>query len=211
MPRRTRAAFLSVLLSIASGTTLAGYRGYIERPWTASVCQQESHYLTDPCVGYQVFLDQSQTLNLDPYLCTYVDLSGPDVGITCDMIIQPTSVTPVALCLDQFSMWFLDDPAIVMGWYRVGCATSYDLIRGNLAAVTAGSSQIDLGTVTCLANDVPQPNNWLITGPSDADTPPVGVVYFYLVRARSVSLPAETYGYSSDGRERLPFSGDCSF
>ena len=52
---------------------------------------------------------------------------------------------------------------------------------------------------------------WLIQGPADGETPAVGEVFFYLVRSRSLALGDETYGHSSDNRERVPFSGDCSF
>jgi len=76
--------------------------------------------------------------------------------------------------------------------------------------VTPGANQIDLGPVNCLADDVPQTNVFNVTGPSDPDTPPLGVTYFYVVRARGTAVP-ETYGFSSDSRERVPFSGDCSF
>ena len=202
--------FSLVLLVTPSRIASATYPGYVETPWTPTTCLQESHFLTDPCTGFLALLNESASLDLDPFACTYGIVNGPDVGITCE-VIQPSSVVPASpACPNQFSLWLTEDTPTGVSWYRVPCGTTYDVIRGNLSAVTPGVSQIDLGPVSCLADNVAQTNVWFITGPTHAAAPPVGGVFFYLVRSRSTAVP-ETYGYSTDSRERIPLSGDCSF
>ena len=90
------------------------------------------------------------------------------------------------------------------------CAVSHDVIRGDLPGPTISGSIVDLGGVTCLANDVPQAAWWSVTGPSDPESPPMGTAYFYLVRAPGLPYGDTTYGHSSDGLEEIPFSGDCA-
>lgn len=204
---------LLVLLMTTTELAAAPYRGYLERAYGDSTCMAESHYLTDWCKGYPLFLTESQTLPLDPYLCSYVVLDGPDMGGVdgCVLLIQPASVAPASPpCTDQVQLSLTQEMGIVR-WSRAPCNATYDLIKGEISAVTPGPSQIDLGTVSCLANDVAQPlHSWDVIGPEDPEIPPVGSVYFYLVRPRGPVLP-ETYGASSDNRERVPFSGDCFF
>ena len=202
---------LSLLLP-SSELAAAPYRGYLEREYGDSTCFAESHYLTDWCTGPSIFLTESQTLPLDPYLCTYVVLDGPDLGGVdgCDLLIQPASVASASpSCPDQLGLRLTEGAGIVK-WSRAPCDATYDLIRGEISAVTPGGSQINLGTVSCLADDVAQPRRDVeVTGPADPEIPLVGSVYFYLVRPRGLALP-ETYGTSSDNQERVPFSGDCS-
>ena len=210
MRRPTSVAFLLALLMAGTGSISADYRGYIEVPYTPTVCIQESHFLLDPCTGNLDLLRESATLDLDAFACKYVIVDGPDIGITCP-VIQPVSVVPSSpTCPNQFGMWLTEEAATGIQWYRVPCTLDYDLIRGRISGVTPGATQIDLGPVTCLADDVPQTNLFNVTGPSDPDTPPVGATYFYVVRARGTAVP-ETYGFSSNSLERLPSSGDCSF
>jgi hypothetical protein len=150
----------------------------------------------------------SATLDLDPFVCKYVIVDGPDTGIECPVIRPDSVVLSPPTCPNQFGLWLTEDAASGIQWNRVPCTTDYDLIRGRISAVTPGATQIDLGPVTCLADDVPQ--TLFPSVPSDPDTPQLGVTYFYVVRARGTTVP-ETYGFSSDSRERIPFSGDCSF
>jgi hypothetical protein len=208
----SKCAVLFSLLVSAPGIALAAYPGYIERPWTPTTCLQDSHFLTDPCTGAMTLLDESQALDLDPFVCSHVDVDGPDVGLECQ-VIQPTSVVASATaCPIQFDeLWLTDETPNRVNWWHVTCAASYDVVRGDPSAVTPGISEIDLGPVECLAEDVPQASWWYISGPTDAASPAVGQVFFYLVRARILALGDETYGHSSDGRERVPSSGDCSF
>ena len=80
-PQLHRLVLLPALLITTAGASAAAYRGYVELPWTPTVCQQESHFLTDPCTGEpQWLLDDRGAINMDPYLCKYVAVDGPDVG-----------------------------------------------------------------------------------------------------------------------------------
>jgi hypothetical protein len=200
-----------VVLIATTGLASAAYRGYVEGAWGTSFCQQETHDLTDPCSGDpQWLLDDRGAIDMDGYLCSYVDVDGPDVGVTCQ-IFAPVSVLPASPpCRITFKGLWMDDAAPpALNWYRVTCAVSYDVIRGDLAAVRAESSQINLGPVTCLANDFPQANFWYVIGPADTQSPALGKAFFYLVRASGLPDGAMPYGYSSDGREEVPHAGDC--
>lgn len=59
-----------------------------------SVCQQETHLLRDPCTGEAVRLVSSR-VNLDLFIGMHVKVSGPGVGVTCD-VIAVRSILPVA-------------------------------------------------------------------------------------------------------------------
>lgn len=203
---------LPVLLIATSGLSSAAYRGYVELPWTPTTCGQESHFLTDPCAGNAETLltDQYGGVNLAPYVCTYIEVNGPDVGIECS-VIEPDSVVPTQPTCSIMSRSLLISGAIppVPCWSRAPCARSYDLIRGVLPGMKSDGSQISLGPVTCLANDLPQPSYPLVTGPADPESPPLDTAFFYLVRAAGLPDGDTTYGHSSNGLEEVPLSGDC--
>ena len=94
-----------------------------------------------------------------------------------------------------------------LNWYRVPCASSYDVIRGDIAGVRAGGSQIDLGPVTCVANNFPQADFWYLIGPADPQSPEVGKAFFYLVRASGLPYGDMTYGHSSESYSTLSRKG----
>jgi hypothetical protein len=208
-----RFILLLALLIVTSSPLWAAYPGYVERPWTPTTCGQETHFLTDPCTGNAQWLltEQYGGIPMDPYLCTYVDVDGPDVGIECT-VIQPMSVSPAQPpCPITFKSLRIDDATPPhLDWDRVTCAATYDVIRGALPGPASDGSRIDLGPVTCLANDFPQIDFWQVTGPVDPESPPVGQAYFYLVRAAGLPDGDMTYGHSSDGLEEVPLSGDCT-
>lgn len=211
--RLRRFILLQALLVATSFPSSAGYRGYVERPWTPTTCQQETHFLTDPCTGNAQWLltDQYGGIPMDPYLCTYVDVDGPDVGVECT-VIQPMSVSAAQPpCPITFrSLWIDAATPPRLDWYRVPCAGAYDVIRGTLPGPASDGSRINLGPVTCLANDFPQIDFWYVSGPVDPESPPLGKAFFYLVRAAGLPAGDMTYGHSSDGLEEVPLSGDCS-
>ena len=208
-----RFGLLPALLIATSGLSSAAYRGYVELPWTPTTCLQGTHFLTDPCAGNTELIldDQYGGFNLAPYVCTYVDVNGPDVGVEC-LVIEPASVAPArpTCAIMDSSLLISGAPSPVPYWNRAPCARSYDLIRGVLPGMSSDGSQINLGPVTCLANDVPQSNYPLVTGPADAASPPLGTAFFYLVRAAGLPDGDTTYGHSSHGLEEVPLSGDCA-
>ena len=210
-PHVQRLVLLSLLLIANHSVTSAAYRGYVELPWSPSFCLQESHFLTDPCTGdAQWILDDRGAISMDGYLCQYVDVNGPNVGVECD-VIEPTSVSlaqpPCPILFD--GLWMTYDAPPRLNWYHVTCAHSHDVVRGELPGPMPGGLHVDLGRVTCLADDVPQAAWWYIEGPVDPESPPLGKAYFYLVRALGLPYGDTTYGHSSDGLEEVPLSGDC--
>ncbi len=118
-------------------------------------------------------------------------------------MINPTIIFPVPpSCLVQvrdLTMRYVSGELRVY-WQPFGCADSYDVIRGTVAALGSG----DVGDVTCLADDRSVHYAEALTG----DNPLPGKAFFYLVRANG---PAgfEHYGYSSSESQRTPASGDC--
>src|SRR5206468_11053230 len=98
---------------------------------------------------------------------TYVDVDGIDVGVEC-MVIEsyPVVVAPLTCPIMDKSLRISGATPPVLYWYRAPCARSYDVIRGALPGVSSDGSKIDLGPVTCLANDLPQANYPQVTGPA---------------------------------------------
>jgi len=210
-PHLQRLALLTALLIATSGLSAAAYRGYVELPWTPTVCLQESHFLTDPCTGDpQWLLDDRGAIDMDPYLCKYVAVDGPDVGIECQVIAPQSVLASQPPCPIPFTgLWISAETPPRVNWDHVTCAVFHDVIRGELPGPTPVGSLIDLGRVTCLANDIPQAAWWYVSGPVDPDFPPPGTSYFYLARALGLPDGDATYGHSSDGLEEVPLSGDC--
>jgi hypothetical protein len=206
-----RLALLPALLIATGGLSAAAYQGYVERPWTPTFCLQESHFLTDPCTGDpQWLLDDRGAIDMDPYLCKYVAVDGPDVGVECQVIAPVSVLVSQPPCPITFTgLWISAETPPRVNWNHVTCAVSHDVIRGDLPGPTPGGSIIDLGRVTCLANDFPQADWWYVSGPADLEFPPPGTAFFYLVRAFGLPDGDTTYGHSSDGREEIPLSGGC--
>lgn len=82
---RRRSSF-ALILVFAPGAAFAAFQGYVERPWTPTPCLQGSHFLTDPCTGAftggLMLLNESQAMDLDPFVCTHVTVDGSDIGIS---------------------------------------------------------------------------------------------------------------------------------
>jgi hypothetical protein len=79
------------------------------------------------------------------------------------------------------------------------CAfVTYDVIRGDVAALNDAGAVTDLGTVVCVENNSPD------AASVDASSPDPGEAWFYLVRPLGGN-----YGTSSDGDSRVPAFDDC--
>ncbi len=200
-PRVPEAADLSGrgLLGLATGT---------------STCIEETHVLTDPCTGFEgALLDaQFSSVPLNSYLCQYVNVSGPDVGIECPIIgVQTLTFVAPPSCLADLSVF---DPASTwLRWPIRPCAFSYDVIRGSLPGPTANAGGIDLGPVLCLVDDLVVPSGSLPStqfGPRDEEAPPLGQAFFYLVRATLQPSGVTPYGFSSGDAVESPASGGCA-
>jgi hypothetical protein len=78
-------------------------------------------------------------------------------------------------------------------------ADSYDFIRGDLTALAASSSGIELGPVVCIENNSPDPDT---AGNEDATVPAQGQGFYYLGRFNKGPWPG-SYGGSSGNRDRM--------
>jgi subtilisin family serine protease len=81
----------------------------------------------------------------------------------------------------------------------------YDVGRGLVSELRVSGGHVDLGTVTCLADDVPTPRV------ADPAHPPAGDAFFYVVRDDSFETESGAWGTYADGMERIASSGDCTF
>src|SRR5262249_35434351 len=91
-------------------------------------------------------------------------------------------------------------------WADPGGAVSWDVIRGQIDFIVESGTGVDLGPVTCIEDDSPDTT----TAPDhlDAQIPPAGKAFFYLVRTRTLLDPG-TYGHSTLGHKETPSNGDC--
>ena len=164
MPTLTRMVLSFVcLLMIAPVVLGEPFQGYVEEPYGNSSCLTGTHYLVDPCTQFSyTVLNESAPIDLDAYRCAHVVINGPDVGLPGCPVIQPTTITSTAAsCPLQPTLMI--DASLIVEWWRLACTESYDVIRGALSAVVPGTSQINLGTVQSLVEDVPpeQPRHYL--------------------------------------------------
>jgi hypothetical protein len=179
-------------------------QGFVEGPSGIDGCLQEyTYFLTDLCTGEGVRLSTSPGA-LSGALCEWIEVAGPDVGIECTIIeVQegaladpPCSVEVKRLTVEPHSA-----NTTRIRWSDLPCANDYDVIRGSVSLLAAGS----LGPVTCVADD----EAGLLADDMSGLDPAPGEALFYLVRGDG-ALGSAHYGWSSAGDPRLPASGDCS-
>ena len=92
-------------------------------------------------------------------------------------------------------------------WGSVTGAQNYDVIRGNLASLRIVGSDIDLGTVTCIAHGIVATSS---AGYDDTAVPAPGQAFFYAVQYFD-GVQKSSFGSESAGRARViqPGNGDC--
>jgi hypothetical protein len=106
---------------------------------------------------------------------------------------------------DPIDLQIRQNPAgTVVEWIDSGGSLFYDVIRGDLAQVQAAGSSTDLGPVLCVASHLLQTST---EGKEDAQTPPPGRAFFYLVEFNLADLA--TYGSDTAIRPRSPGDGAC--
>jgi hypothetical protein len=94
---------------------------------------------------------------------------------------------------------------LVYRWGLVPGAV-YDVIRGLAKSMSVGAGQNNLGPVTCLADDLPDPDTSAFP---DSSTPPLGDAFFYMVRAVVGGVPTGPYTMGTNGKPGVPASGGC--
>ncbi len=70
---------------------------------------------------------------------------------------------------------------VALGWAPVEGATGYDVVHGDLAALRAGGGDFAAAVLGCVADNV------VGSGAADAEVPPPGAGFWYLVRGASCS------------------------
>ena len=150
--------------------------------------------------GQPRWIDSTQGLDiaLDLYPDTLVAANGDFLSVAAGDF---AGTNPLA----DVEVWHFDadGPSFVLSGGATTTLTptagigSQDLIRGDLAALGFdGAGDVDLGAVTCLAEDT-------ATALDDSDLPAPGAGFFYLGRSLG------SYGAASDGSPRQAGGGDC--
>ena len=85
-------------------------------------------------------------------------------------------------------------------------ASSYDFVRGDLAALSETSAAVSLGSVLCLENNSVDAST---SGPNTTADPNPGQAFFYVARFNAAP-GAGSYGGSSRHRDRSPVTGGCA-
>lgn len=210
--RALNAAMAALSLLLAPAPPAAGQapylkaRGYIDRVIFGGYCMQGSHSIIDPCTGQAALLESVQ-LDLDNFLCQHAEAMGPDVGVECPVMsvdyVLPVDPACAIEVVGAFMSGYLDNASLY--WHPQACVGAYDVIGGVMQGLLAGSGWVDLGAVSCLANDLGKHSIYL----NVPDIPPPGQVLFYLIRARGEPYGLTSYGFSSSGLVRIPSAGDC--
>jgi hypothetical protein len=129
---------------------------------------------------------------------------GPD-GVEAATCHQPMGGSAAPFFAASLDLEVSEAQPTIVRWNTLGPGLSYDLVRGNVAALRSVGGLTDLGVVTCLENDSTDLSN---RGLGDATLPPVGQAFFYLARPTPKGTPPG-YGLSTSGQPRVPASGDC--
>lgn len=132
----------------------------------------------------------------DRYNDFYVSDHFRDLGFRVALVSDP-GVTNL-LAFDAAGTYFEWDPA-------PGSAdVVYDIVRGDLSALSGNADGVDLGPLTCIEDDSPDPSN---QGLPDTDPVPAASGFFYLVRSQD-GPEVGTWGFGSEGGGRAG-SGGC--
>lgn len=133
---------------------------------------------------------------------TATDSSGNVSSTTGEVLVphdERAITEPVALTIEQ------EAAGTTIAWDAVPDALLYSVVRGEVANLRDADNAIDLGEVTCLQTG----GSALSTvGREDADEPPVGHAFFYLVSYND-GWGSTGYGTPLVGKPRIAASGDC--
>lgn len=134
------------------------------------------------------------------------DADGVSDGDEAASCRDPKSGATAPFFMPEIDLEIADATApTVARWSTLGPGVTYDLIRGDVAALRTLGGMVDLGVVACIENDSTDLSNRTA---GDAEVPPVGKAFFYLVR-QTPRGSGMGYGSSSTHLARQPASGDC--
>ena len=139
---------------------------------------------------------------------TQPDSNPPSLdGLMGSGVLDLDGIT-LALTTDRTSLKARNDPGgTVVRWSPVQGATNYDLARGDLANVSLSGGQVNLGPLTCIANDTTVTDT---AGIADPAIPGPGQVFFYVFRDDAPDASGLSYGSGSQYRPRVPGASDCA-
>jgi len=139
---------------------------------------------------------------------TQPDSNPPSLdGLMGTGVLDLDGIT-LALTTDRSSLKARQDPGgTVVRFSPVQGAAHYDVARGDLANVSLSVGQVNLGPLTCLANDTTVTD---ITSTPDPAIPAPGQVFFYVFRDDAPDASGLSYGSGSQYRPRVPGASDCA-
>jgi HYR domain-containing protein len=137
------------------------------------------------------------------YRITYtaVDASGNQASASSIIFVphdQGGGSEPISISANR------DDLGTVLTWDPVPGASTYQVIRGNVASLSDAGAFIDLGTVSCIQRASGATST---QGDEDSEDPPLGEAFFYLVAYND----GQDSGYGSDTatKPRVKTGGGC--
>jgi hypothetical protein len=128
--------------------------------------------------------------------CTGVTVGSAVVFVPHDM---EGASEPISVTAEEISA------GTGLAWPAVTGVLSYDVIRGNMANLRDAGESIDLGPVACIRSGSAEP---MTSEYEDAEFPPLGKAFFYLVAYDDV-YGTSGYGTASAAKPRIAGSGDC--
>ena len=137
------------------------------------------------------------------YLISYAatDCTGVTVGSAA--VFVPHDMNGAS---EPISLTATEVPAgTLLTWSNVPEALTYRVVRGNTANLRDGGESIDLGAVACIRPDAAAATT---LGYEDAEVPPLGEAFFYLV-AYVDTWGSSGYGTASAAKPRIAGVGDC--
>jgi hypothetical protein len=144
--------------------------------------------------------DEINLYHSDPFRAD-TDGDGVDDGVEAATCRSPLTSAIAPSFVYDADLEFSPGAADSLRWNFLSSTATYDLIRGSVGGIVRSSSPLSLGAVTCVED-----NSFNLTSAdhADATVPPTSSAFFYLLRPSGGD-----YGITSDGRARLPASGDC--
>jgi subtilisin family serine protease len=130
----------------------------------------------------------------------------PLAGLMGTGVLDLDGIT-LALTTDRSSLKGREDPGgTVLRWSPVQGAAHYDVARGDAANLALAGSQVNLGPLTCIANDTTATDT---VAAADSAIPAPGRVFFYLFRDDAPDASGLSYGDGTPYAPRVPGASDC--